>query len=78
MSSSNGEKARENSSLTVRKQRTVGPGKDLAGREDADDHHIGLYGVQETELLHNEEQADNNRQGGAEEVLPFLPSSYGS
>jgi len=56
----------------------VRPGKDLLEKEDADDHHVGLYGVQETELLHNEEQADDNRQGGAEEVLPFLPSSYGS
>jgi hypothetical protein len=54
------------------------PGKDLAEKEDADDHHVGLYGVQETELLHNEEQADDNRQGGAEEVLPFLSSPYAS
>jgi elongation factor Tu len=50
----------------------------LAGRNLHGDHrhpahhHPGLYGLQASQLHHQEEQAERPRPGGAEEVLPLV------
>jgi hypothetical protein len=43
------------------------------GYQDARDYHTAVPGVQEQELLDDEEQEDDHRPSGVLEVLQYLP-----
>jgi len=45
---------------------------------DEKHHYLSLYRLQKKELFDDQEQADNSRQTGNEEVLSLLPEAYGS
>ena len=41
-------------------------------------HHNAVYGLQRKKLLNNQEQKEDHRASGNEEILSSLPSSHGS
>jgi hypothetical protein len=45
----------------------------MENKHNARDHHTAVPGLQEPELLHDEEQEDDHRPSGVLEVLQYLP-----
>jgi hypothetical protein len=59
--------------LTVRPARRKTGGWATKVKIDASDSGSCLYGLQQAQLFKHEEQAENSRPAGVQEVLPELP-----
>jgi hypothetical protein len=46
------------------------------GHHATRDRYIAVFGVQEPELLHDEEPEDNTGSAGVQQVLPEMPQAH--